>query len=98
MTRRLRDDARLSTSEQARLAKQRESFLESMADFEATNRTLRRLLRDQHRLEASGLRLSEQRDVLMKKLADSDMSNEVSGVLPPFICPWEPFKELIYSR
>lgn len=73
----------MSTADQARLAKQKELFLETMADFEATNRTLRHLLRDQHRLEASGLRLSEQRDVLMRKLADSDISNEV---IYPFSC------------
>ncbi|XP_059166432.1 outer dense fiber protein 2-like isoform X2 [Physella acuta] len=76
LIRRLKDDFQMSTADQARLAKQKELFLETMADFEATNRTLRHLLRDQHRLEASGLRLSEQRDVLMRKLADSDISNE----------------------
>lgn len=68
----------MSTADQARFAKQKELFLEAMAEFEASNRTLRRLLRDQHRIEASSLRLSEQRDVLMRKLADADMVNEVS--------------------
>ncbi|GFN76801.1 outer dense fiber protein 2-like [Plakobranchus ocellatus] len=76
MIRRVKDEAHLTSAEQARLAKQKEAFLDTMADFESSNRTLRRLLRDQHRLEASGLRLSEQRDVLMRKLADSDVSNE----------------------
>ena len=53
-------------------------LLEKLADFEATNRTLRRLLREQHKQEAASLRLSEQRDLLIKKLADTDLSNEVS--------------------
>ena len=75
--RHVKDEARLTSADQARLAKQKEAFLDTMADFESTNRTLRRLLRDQHRLEASGLRLSEQRDILMRKLAESDGANEV---------------------
>ncbi|RUS87173.1 hypothetical protein EGW08_005013 [Elysia chlorotica] len=74
--RRVKDETCLTLAEQARIAKQREAFLDTMADFESTNRTLRRLLRDQHRLEASGHRLSEQRDVLLRKLAESDGSNE----------------------
>ncbi|KAH9498966.1 Outer dense fiber protein 2 [Bulinus truncatus] len=76
LIKRLRDNYQLSTADQARFAKQKELFLETMAEFESSNRTLRRLLRDQHRLEASSLRLSEQRDVLMRKLADADMVNE----------------------
>ncbi|CAL1546940.1 unnamed protein product [Lymnaea stagnalis] len=76
LIRRLKDNYQLSTADQARLAKQKELFLVTMSDFEASNRTLRRLLRDQHKLEANGLRLSEQRDVLMRKLADSDIMNE----------------------
>ncbi|GFR89811.1 outer dense fiber protein 2 [Elysia marginata] len=74
--RHVKEQACLTTADQARLAKQKEAFLDTMADFESTNRTLRRLLRDQHRLEASGHRLSEQRDVLMRKLAESDGSNQ----------------------
>ena len=53
-------------------------LLEKLADFEATNRTLRRLLREQHKQEAASLRVGEQRDLLIKKLADTDISNEVS--------------------
>jgi outer dense fiber protein 2 len=48
-----------------------------MADFEATNKALRRILREQHQYEAAAIRLAEQRDVLLKKLSDSDRRNEV---------------------
>ena len=73
-------DTRVSAGDSARLAKHKDMLLEKLADFEATNRTLRRLLREQHKQEAASLRLSEQRDLLIKKLADTDLSNEV-GVL-----------------
>ncbi len=54
------------------LAKQKELLMERLADFEATNRTLRKLLRDRHESEASGLRLAEQRDLLLKKLSETE--------------------------
>lgn len=72
-------DSRISQGDSARLAKTKDLLLEKLADFEATNRTLRRLLREQHKQEAAALRLSEQRDMLIKKLADTDISNEVSN-------------------
>lgn len=70
----------MSAGDSARLAKQKDLLLEKLADFEATNRTLRRLLREQHKQEAASLRLGEQRDLLIKKLADTDISNEVSVI------------------
>lgn len=78
MIRKLKDERFPSSAEQARFAKTREQFLDSMADFEASNRTLRRLLRDHHRVEASSLRLCEQRDVLLRKVADGDRTSEVN--------------------
>ncbi|XP_076436218.1 outer dense fiber protein 2-like isoform X2 [Babylonia areolata] len=76
--RRLRDDNRLalSSAESLRLSKLKEAFFEKMADFEATNRALRRLLREHHRSEGEAVRLIEQREVLLKKVADGDAYNE----------------------
>uniref|UniRef100_A0A0B7A1L7 Outer dense fiber protein 2 n=2 Tax=Arion vulgaris TaxID=1028688 RepID=A0A0B7A1L7_9EUPU len=76
LIRQLRDEQRISSVDQARLSKQKDLFLKALADFEATNRALQHLLRDQHRLEASGMRMSEQRDILLRKLADCDLMNE----------------------
>ncbi|KAL5012471.1 hypothetical protein ScPMuIL_011022 [Solemya velum] len=76
LLRRLRDENRVSFSDTNRLAKQKDLLLEKLADFESTNRTLRRLLREQHRQEAVQLRLGEHRDTLMKKLAEGDRINE----------------------
>jgi len=75
----LLQDTRISQSDSARLTKQKDLLLEKLADFEATNRTLRRILREQHKQEAASIRLSEQRDILIKRLADTDISNEVRG-------------------
>ncbi|KAK7095106.1 outer dense fiber protein 2-like isoform X3 [Littorina saxatilis] len=76
--RRLREDNRLSMSsvESVRLAKLKEAFFEKMADFEATNRALRRLLRAHHRSEGEAARLAEQRELLLRKAADGDVLNE----------------------
>ena len=59
------------------LTKQKDLLLERLADFESTNRTLRRMLRERHEQEAAGLRLSEQRDVLLKKLTETEDENQV---------------------
>ncbi|KAL3872491.1 hypothetical protein ACJMK2_040412 [Sinanodonta woodiana] len=72
----LRQENKMTTSDMARLSKQKDMLLEKLADFDATNRTLRRLLRSQHRQEAAAVQLSEQRDILMHKLADTDGANE----------------------
>ncbi|KAK6194419.1 hypothetical protein SNE40_000055 [Patella caerulea] len=69
--RRLKD-----TTQSEKFTKQKDMLLEKLADFEATNRVLRRLLREQHSHEAATLRLGEQRDLLMKKLSDTDRANE----------------------
>jgi hypothetical protein len=74
-----REDNRLAmtSAESVRLAKLKEAFFEKMADFEATNRALRRLLRDHHRSEGEAARLTEQREMLLRKVADGDAYNEV---------------------
>ena len=55
--------------------------MERMADFEGTNRTLRRMLREAHKEESGSLRLTEQRDVLLRKLSENDDLVKVGNVL-----------------
>ena len=62
----------MSSNDSAMLSKQKELLMERLADFEATNRTLRKMLRDRHESEATGLRLTEQRDLLLKKLSETE--------------------------
>ena len=62
----------MSSNDAAMLSKQKELLMERLADFEATNRTLRKMLRDRHEREAAGLRLTEQRDLLLKKLSETE--------------------------
>ncbi|XP_052220728.1 outer dense fiber protein 2-like isoform X8 [Dreissena polymorpha] len=76
LVRKFRQDSRISQADSARLSKQKDLLLEKLADFEATNRTLRRILREQHKQEVAAVRLGEQRDMLIKRLADTDISNE----------------------
>lgn len=59
------------------MIKQKDSLLEKLTDFEATNRALRRLLREQHQAETAAIRLGEQRDLLMRRLGEADRFNEV---------------------
>ncbi len=77
MIRRLRDDKRISSSDTAMLAKQKELLMERLADFEATNHSLRKMLRDRHEEEAASMRLSEQRDLLLRKLSETENSVHV---------------------
>ena len=62
----------MSSNDAAMLSKQKELLMERLADFEATNRTLRKMLRDRHEHEAASLRLTEQRDLLLKKLSETE--------------------------
>ncbi|KAL7376331.1 hypothetical protein ABVT39_005765 [Epinephelus coioides] len=66
---------RLSGSESAVLARQKELLLQKLETFEATNRTLRHLLREQQGSQMESLRVSEQRDALLKRLADTEAEN-----------------------
>ncbi|XP_064649326.1 outer dense fiber protein 2-like isoform X2 [Lineus longissimus] len=75
--RRLREERRMSSSDCALITKQKELLMEKLADFETSNRSLRHLLRDQHRQEAGSVRLAEQRDVLLKKLGEADEANQI---------------------
>ncbi|KAK5852444.1 hypothetical protein PBY51_023913 [Eleginops maclovinus] len=66
---------RLSGSESAGLARQKELLLQKLEAFESTNQTLRHLLREQHRAQVESERGSEQKDALLKRLADTEAGN-----------------------
>uniref|UniRef100_A0A3B4YKG5 Outer dense fiber protein 2 n=1 Tax=Seriola lalandi dorsalis TaxID=1841481 RepID=A0A3B4YKG5_SERLL len=68
-------EQRLSGSESSVLALQKELLLQKLETFEATNRTLRNLLREQHGSQMESMRLSEQKDTLLKRLADTEAEN-----------------------
>ncbi|KAK1884253.1 Outer dense fiber protein 2 [Dissostichus eleginoides] len=68
-------DSRLSGSESAGLAQQKELLLQKLDTFESTNRTLRLLLREQHRVQMESERVSEQKDAFLKRLADTEAHN-----------------------
>ncbi|XP_055731239.1 outer dense fiber protein 2-like isoform X2 [Salvelinus fontinalis] len=53
----------------------KELLLQKLETFEATNRTLRHLLREQHGRELESTMMSEQKDVLLKRLTDTEAEN-----------------------
>ncbi|XP_071207311.1 outer dense fiber protein 2-like isoform X1 [Salvelinus alpinus] len=67
--------SRMSGTESSLLASQKELLLQKLETFEATNRTLRHLLREQHGRELESTRMSEQKDVLLKRLTDTEAEN-----------------------
>ncbi|XP_029566041.1 outer dense fiber protein 2 [Salmo trutta] len=67
--------SRMSGTESSLLARQKELLLQKLETFEATNRTLRHLLREQHGRELESTRMSEQKDVLLKRLTDTEAEN-----------------------
>uniref|UniRef100_A0AAR2KGX3 Outer dense fiber protein 2 n=1 Tax=Pygocentrus nattereri TaxID=42514 RepID=A0AAR2KGX3_PYGNA len=72
----LRDtEKRMSGSDSSLLARQKDLLLQKLETFESTNRTLRRLLREQHGREMDSLRLLEQKDSLLKKLTEVEAEN-----------------------
>uniref|UniRef100_A0A8B9RIU5 Outer dense fiber protein 2 n=1 Tax=Astyanax mexicanus TaxID=7994 RepID=A0A8B9RIU5_ASTMX len=68
-------EKRMSGSESSLLARQKDLLLQKLETFESTNRTLRRLLKEQHGREMDSLRLLEQKDSLLKKLTDTEAEN-----------------------
>ena len=70
-------ERRMSENDGTLLAKQKELLMQRLADFESTNRTLRRMLRERHEQEAASLRLSEQRDLLLTKLSETEDTVQV---------------------
>ncbi|KAK9533048.1 hypothetical protein VZT92_010401 [Zoarces viviparus] len=67
--------SRLSGSDSLVLARQKELLLQKLETFEATNRSLRHLLREQHGSQMESVRVSEQKDTLLQKLADTEAEN-----------------------
>ncbi|KAM6901323.1 outer dense fiber protein 2 isoform 2-T2 [Lycodopsis pacificus] len=67
--------SRLSGSDTVDLARQKELLLQKLETFEATNRSLRHLLREQHGSQMESVRGSEQKDTLLQKLADTEAEN-----------------------
>ncbi|XP_026196052.1 outer dense fiber protein 2 [Anabas testudineus] len=67
--------SRLSGCESSLLTRQKELLLQKLDTFEATSRTLRHLLKEQHCSEMELIRLSEQKDGLLKRLADTEAEN-----------------------
>ncbi|XP_074547169.1 outer dense fiber protein 2 [Halichoeres trimaculatus] len=66
---------KLTGSESSVLARQKDLLLQKLETFEATNRTLRRLLREQHSTQMETMRLSEQKDAFLRTLADTEAEN-----------------------
>ncbi|XP_060928890.1 outer dense fiber protein 2 [Limanda limanda] len=62
-------------SDSSVFGRQKELLLQKLETFEATNRTLRHLLREQHTSQKESMRLSEQKDSLLKRLADTEAEN-----------------------
>ncbi|XP_074473973.1 outer dense fiber protein 2 isoform X1 [Sebastes fasciatus] len=65
----------LSGSESSALAHQKELLLQKLETFEATNQSLRHLLRELHGSKMESIRVSEQKDALVKRLADTEAEN-----------------------
>ncbi|XP_041666127.1 outer dense fiber protein 2 isoform X2 [Cheilinus undulatus] len=66
---------KLSGSESSILARQKDLLLQKLETFEATNRTLRHLLREQHGSQMEAARLSEHKEALLKTLAETEAEN-----------------------
>ncbi|ELT92350.1 hypothetical protein CAPTEDRAFT_72575, partial [Capitella teleta] len=74
--RRLKEEKRMTSSDVAMLAEQKDLLSQRIRDFEVANRSLRRMLRDRHEQEAATLHLGEQREVLLKKLTETEEDNQ----------------------
>ncbi|XP_067269661.1 outer dense fiber protein 2b isoform X2 [Pseudorasbora parva] len=68
----LKKDKKQPKTHSDHLGRQHELLEQKLDTFLDTNRTLRRLLREQHGRETDALRMSDEREMLMRKLADSE--------------------------
>ncbi|XP_052418450.1 outer dense fiber protein 2b isoform X1 [Carassius gibelio] len=68
----LKKDKKQSKMQSDQLGHQHELLEQKLDTFVETNRTLRRLLREQHGRETDALRLSDEKEMLMRKLAESE--------------------------
>ncbi|XP_041049408.1 outer dense fiber protein 2 isoform X3 [Carcharodon carcharias] len=71
----LRMEKPISVSESNLLSRQKELLLQKLETFDATNRSVRQLLKEQHAQETDALRLFEQKEALLEKLAQSEAEN-----------------------
>uniref|UniRef100_A0A8C1LLT7 Outer dense fiber protein 2 n=1 Tax=Cyprinus carpio TaxID=7962 RepID=A0A8C1LLT7_CYPCA len=68
----LKKDKKQSKTQSDQLGRQHDLLEQKLDTFVETNRTLRRLLREQHGRETDALRLSDEKEMLMRKLAESE--------------------------
>ncbi|XP_068430423.1 outer dense fiber protein 2 isoform X2 [Clinocottus analis] len=66
---------RLSGSDSSVLARQKELLLQKLETFEATNRTLRHLLREQQGSQGESVRVSQPKETLIQRLAHTEAHN-----------------------
>ncbi|KAJ7988218.1 hypothetical protein DPEC_G00321320 [Dallia pectoralis] len=71
----MRNTSKMSGSETSLLARQKELLLQKLETFEATNRTLRHLLREHRGREVESMRMSEQKEVLLNRLVETQSEN-----------------------
>ncbi|XP_072344924.1 outer dense fiber protein 2 isoform X4 [Scyliorhinus torazame] len=71
----LRTEKPISMSESNLLSRQKELLLQKLETFDATNRSVRQLLKEHHSQETDALRLLEQKEALLEKLAQSEAEN-----------------------
>ncbi|KFQ99371.1 Outer dense fiber protein 2, partial [Opisthocomus hoazin] len=69
---RLNIEKHMSSSDINTLTRQKELLLQKLSTFEETNRTLRKLLREQHSRERDTQKIMERQGALLKRLGDSD--------------------------
>ncbi|XP_061567004.1 outer dense fiber protein 2 isoform X2 [Cololabis saira] len=65
----------LPGSASSALAHQKELLVQKLETFEASNRTLRRLLREQHEIQMDSIQQSQQKSALLRRLADTEAQN-----------------------
>ncbi|XP_073765457.1 outer dense fiber protein 2b isoform X2 [Danio rerio] len=68
----LKKEKKQSKVNSDQLGRQHELLEQKLDKFVETNRTLRRLLREQHGRETDALKMTDEREILMRKLADSE--------------------------
>ncbi|XP_038637482.1 outer dense fiber protein 2 isoform X4 [Scyliorhinus canicula] len=71
----LRTEKPISMSESNLLSRQKELLLQKLETFDATNRSVRQLLKEHHSQETDASRLLEQKEALLEKLAQSEAEN-----------------------
>ncbi|XP_062929729.1 outer dense fiber protein 2 isoform X2 [Mobula hypostoma] len=68
-------EKQMSTSECNLLSRQKELLMQKLETFDASNRTVRDLLKEQHAQETDALRLFDLKEVLLEKLTRSEAEN-----------------------